>query len=93
MHAYNATQSVLMGYSPHYLMFGHRPRLPVDFYFPTLRSAEVPKCGASAKCVDKYVATVQDRLRAALQEAQAQSMAEAQRQKWYYNQKIGTIGF
>ena len=37
VHAYNASQSTVMGYSPHYLMFGHRPRLPVDFYFPTLR--------------------------------------------------------
>ena len=35
VHAYNAIQSVIMGYSPHYLMFGCRPRLPVDFYFPT----------------------------------------------------------
>ena len=31
-------------------------------------------------------------MRAALQEAQAQSPAKAQRQKWYYDQKIGTIG-
>ena len=42
VHAYNATQSAVMEYSPHYLMFGHRPRLPVDFYFPASRSAEVP---------------------------------------------------
>ena len=34
VHAYNATQSAMMGYSPHYLKFGHRPRLPVNFYFP-----------------------------------------------------------
>ena len=60
VHAYNATQSAMMGFSPHYLMFGHRPRLPVDFYFPTLRSAEVPMRDTSAKCVDEYVATVQD---------------------------------
>ena len=58
VHAYNATQSAVMGYSPHYLMFGCRPRLPVNFYFPTFRSAEVPRRGTSAKHVDEYVAAV-----------------------------------
>ena len=57
---YNATQSAMMGYIPHYLMFGCRPRLPVDFYFPIFRSAEVPMRGTSAKHVDEYVATVHD---------------------------------
>ena len=47
--------------------------------------------GTSDKCVDECVATVHDQLRATLCEAQAQSMAEAQWQKWYYNQKIGTV--
>ena len=47
--------------------------------------------GASAQHVDEYVAT-RDHFRIALQEVQAQSTAEAQRQKWYYNQKIGVIG-
>ena len=65
VHAYNATWSALMGYSPHYLVFGCRPRLPVNFYFPTFRSAEVPKRGTSIKCVDEYMATVWDQLRAA----------------------------
>ena len=40
--AYKATQSTLMGYSPHYLIFGCGPRLPAEFYFPTFRSAETP---------------------------------------------------
>ena len=70
VHAYNATLSTVMGYSLHYLMFGCRSRLPVDFYFPTSRSAEVPKWGTSVKHVDEYVAAVQDYLRASLQEAQ-----------------------
>ena len=35
---------------------------------------------ASAKCVDVYIAPIQDRLRTALWEAQAQSMAEAHQQ-------------
>ena len=60
VHAYNATQSAMVGYSPHYLMFGQRPSLPVDFYFPTFRNAEAPKRGTSAKCVDEHMATVQD---------------------------------
>ena len=89
--AYNATWSAMMGYSPHYLMFGCRPRLPVDFYFPTFRSAEAPMRGASTKHVDEYVATVHNQFRAALWEAQAQSTAEAQQQKQYYDQKIGAM--
>ena len=76
--AYNTTRSTVLGYSPHYLMSGCRPRLPVSFYFLTFRSAEVPSGGTFAKCVDEYVATVHEQSRAALQEAQAQSMAKTQ---------------
>ena len=50
----------------------------VDFYFPTFRSAEVPMRGTSAKCVDEYVATGHNQLRATFWEAEAQSTAEAQ---------------
>ena len=69
VHAYTATKSTVMGYRPHYLMFGCRPRLLVDFYFPTFRSTEVPMRGTSAKHVDEYVATGCSQLRATLQEA------------------------
>ena len=40
--AYNATHSAMTGYSPHYLMFRQRPRLPVDFYFPTFMGHRGP---------------------------------------------------
>ena len=42
--------------------------------------------------MDEYVATVQDQLKATLQEAQIQCTAKARRQKQYYNQKIGAVG-
>ena len=72
-------------------MFGRRPRLLVDFVFPTVGSNKAPMTEASAKHVDVYVASVWDRLRTALWKVQAQSMAEACQQKWYYDRKIGTV--
>ena len=75
-HAYNSTQSTVTRYSPHYLMFGPQPRLPVDFVFPTIGSNEAPMREASTRSVDVYIASVRGRLRSTLQEAQAQSTAE-----------------
>ena len=37
--AYNATRSTVTGYSPYYLLFSRRPRIPVDYLFPTLRDS------------------------------------------------------
>ena len=91
VHAYNATQSAVTGYSPHYLMFGRWPRLPVDFIFPTVGSSEAPMREASTRKVDTYVASVRDQLRSTLREAQAQSTTEAHRQKQYYDRKVGTV--
>ena len=91
VHAYNATQSTVTRYIPHYLMFGHWPTLPVDFVFPSIGSNEVPMREASTKHVDVYIASIWNRLRTTLWEVQAQSMVEACRQKWYYNRKTGTV--
>ena len=46
---------------------------------------------ASTKHVDKYIASIGDRLRTTLWEAQAHSMVEAHQQKWYYDRKIGAV--
>ena len=46
---------------------------------------------ASAKHVDKYIASVWERLRTTLREVQAQLTMEACPQKWYYNRKIGVV--
>ena len=91
VHAYNSTWSTVTGYSPHYLRFGWWPRLLVNFIFPTIGSNEAPTREASARSVDVYVASVRDRLRSTLWEAQVQSTTEACQQKQYYNRKIGAV--
>ena len=83
--AYNSTRSSITGYSPHFLMFGRRPHLPVDFYFPTQRDLPQPKD------MDGYVTKLQIRLKEALREVEAQSAQEAQRQKRHYDRKIGSV--
>ena len=40
-HAYNVTRSQVTGYSPHFLMFGRRPHLPIDLLFSTVRQDTV----------------------------------------------------
>ena len=91
VHAFNAIQSAVTAYSPHYLMFRCRPRLQVNFVFPTIGSNKAPTREASAKHLDVYVASIWDRLRTTIQEAHAQSMAETHRQKWYNDRKIGVV--
>ena len=91
VHAYNATRSAVTGYSPHYLMFGLWPSLLIDFVFPTIGSSEAPMREASTRKVDTYIASVRDRFRSALREAQAQSTAEACRQMWHYDRKVGMV--
>ena len=63
VHAYNATCSAVTGYNPHYLMFGQRPTLLVNFYSPTAGNTEAPMRKASAKHVDDYIVSVYDILR------------------------------
>ena len=58
-------------------------QLQGNIFFPTIGSNEAPMRKASAKCADEYVASIQDRLRTTLWEAQTQSIAEACRPKRY----------
>ena len=81
-HAYNSTRSGVTGYSPHFLMFGRRPRLPVDFLFPTTQGLMRPRR------VDEYVVNLKDRLIKALDEAKVQATKEASAQKRYYDRRV-----
>ena len=85
--AYNSTRSAVTGYSPYFLMFGMRPRIPIDFILPTQRLDGVK---TKAKTTNHYVATLQARLKSAFTEARLQSMKEAERQKVVYDRRSGS---
>ena len=74
-HAYNLTRSAIAGYSPHFLMFGQRPRLPIDFLFP---AHEVM---GKMKLIDAYVAELIGTLRKAFKIARGITHEDAARQR------------
>ena len=83
--AYNSTRSLVTGYSLYYLMFGRRPRLPIDLLFPTRRTQML------THTIDEYVTNLYDHLRKSLVIAQDCAVKEAQRQKWLYDRKVGAV--
>ena len=83
--AYNATRSMVTGFSPYFLMFGRRPRLPIDLLFPTHRAQGL------TRTIDEYVANLYDRLRDSLKIAQDCAEKEARRQKRLYDRKVGAV--
>ena len=84
-HTYNSTRSAVTGYSPHFLLFGQRPRLPIDFLFPT------HKVMGKVKPIDAYVAKLIGILRKALEIARGITQEEAARQKQYYDCKASSV--
>ena len=83
--AYNATRSLITGYSPYFLMFGHQPRLPVNLLFLTVRWDE------NSQTTDEYVTYLYDKLKLALASARDTALLEAQRQKWLYDRKARAV--
>ena len=83
--AYNSTRSLVTGYSLSYLMFGHRPRLPIDLLFPTHQMQML------TRTIDEYIASLYDHLPESLAIAQDCAVKEAQRQKRLYDCKVGAI--
>ena len=83
--AYNATCSTVTGYSPYYLLFSTRPRIPVDYLFPTLRdSPHQTKMKVS-------VAAMQKTLKEAFAVARCLTSKEAAKQCHYYDRKAGAV--
>ena len=83
--AYNATRSAVTGYSPYYLLFGRRPRIPVDYLFPTL-------CDSPHQTkMEVSVAVMQKRLKEAFTVVRHLTSEEAARQCCYYDRKAGAV--
>ena len=83
--AYNATCSAVMGYSPYYLLFGRRPRIPVDYLFPTLHDSP------HQTKMEVSVAAMQKRLKEAFTVARCLISEEVARQCHYYDRKAGAV--
>ena len=83
--AYNATCSAMTGYSPYYLLFGRRPRIPVDYLFPTLRDSP------HQTKMEVSVAAMQKRLKEAFTVARCLTSEEVARQCCYYDRKAGAV--
>ena len=83
--AYNGTRSAVTGYSPYYLLFGRKNRMPVDCLFPTL--CESPHCTK----MEVSVATMQKRLKEAFEVARRLTYEEATRQRRYYDRRAGAV--
>ena len=83
--AYNATRSAVTGYSPYYLLFGRRPRIPVDYLFPTL-------CDSPHQTkMEVSVVAMQKRLKEAFTVARHLTSEEVARQCRYYDRKTRAV--
>ena len=83
--AYNATRSTVTGYSPYYLLFGRRSRIPVDYLFPTL-------CDSPHRTkMEVSVVSMQKRLKEAFAVARCLTSEEAAKQRCYYDCKAGAV--
>ena len=83
--AYNATRSTVTGYSLYYLLFGRRPRIPVDYLFPTLHDSP------HQTKMEVSVAAMQKRLKEAFTVARCLTSEEVARQCRYYDRKAGAV--
>ena len=83
--AYNGTRSTVTGYSPYFLLFGRKARMPVDYLFPTL-------CDSPHQTkMEGSVAAMQKRLKESFVVARHLTSQEAAKQRRYYDRKAGAV--
>ena len=79
--AYNATRNDATGFTPHYLMFGWHPRLPIDVFFGMDPNSEKGDHNT-------YVAKLKDRMASAFSVASSEAKRIAAKNKDQYDQKV-----
>lgn len=80
VHAYNCTRHESTGQSPHLLMFGRNPRLPIDVAFSLREEDRQPST--------KYVQELRERLAKAYQLAEEAAKKARDKQKQTYDTKV-----
>ena len=81
--AYNA--GPVTGYSPYYLLFGRRSRIPVDYLFPTLHDSP------HQTKMEVSVVAMQKRLKEAFTVTRHLTSEEADKQQHYYDHKAEAV--
>ena len=81
-HAYNCTVSLVIGFSPYFLMFGRTPKIPLDV------EMGVTLVNQEQESYQNYAKKLQAKLKWAYQKAQENNKKESQRQKRYYDQRM-----
>ena len=83
--AYNGTRSTVTGYSPYFLLFGRKTRMPVDYLFPTLHDSP------HQTKMEVSVTAMQKRLKEAFAVARHLTSQEAAKQWRYYDRKARAV--
>ena len=83
--AYNGTHSAVTGYSPYFLLFGRKSRMPVDYLFPTIYDPP------HQTKMEVSVAAMQKRLKEAFAVARHLTSQEVAKQRRYYNRKAEAV--
>ena len=83
--AYNGTRSAVTGYSPYFLLFGGKNRMPEDYLFPTLHDS------SHQTKMEVSVAAMQKRLKEAFAVARQLASQETAKQRRHYDCKAGAV--
>ena len=84
VHAYNCTRHDATGFSPHFLLFGQPPRLPIDLLFGNIQTDE-------HKSYPEYAQSWGRKMKQAYEVASENSQKSSAKNKVYYDQRAKAV--